>query len=79
MFFLSPSLAAPAPVGHYASSHPGLVIGWQVSGPQGMLANKQDEKQVYTEIDVALTFFLIRNLKHGMHELSCTAASHQNT
>lgn len=34
-FSLSPILAAPAPAGHRANSHPRLVIGLQLSGTTG--------------------------------------------
>lgn len=45
---------------------PGLSLVRSSQGPQGMLANKQDEKKAYTVFGVALLFL---NLELGMHEV----------
>lgn len=45
---------------------PGLSLVCSSQGPQGMLANKQDEKKAYTVFGVALLFL---NLELGMHEV----------
>lgn len=49
MLSLSLFLATPAPAERCASCASGPTIGRWLTGPQHMLANKQDEKSVYTE------------------------------